>query len=275
MYGELENSSTPHLRIMTKMLSHLPEDIIDRRRHRLQHSQPTEMMRLQLFKLNMPADDTLEAHIKYECNQTCRLMDIGFFTTNETQKPICLEDKNNRLVYTGADEPCEIRFSLQSDNPEARVVGLGVYCTGPFRSNETLSLITVLSMTIKSKAITDGAFNLGDIRVVERGKSPKMEKRLAWSWRGSREGSVEGVPWSGTTGPFSHFVVHIDGKEVGVAYCLEFPLREGDCDLSRAKSIMIQARIEGVLFDGGRIQSSATMIPLEELIVENTQYVLD
>ena len=62
----------------------------------------------------------------------------------------------------------------------------------------------------------------------------------------------EVLPWSSTTGPFSHFIVTIGGKEAGSAFGLEFPVLEEDCgDLGQ-----VEVTIMGHLFGGATVSIS-------------------
>lgn len=213
-----------------------------------------ETTRLQLFKLSMPTDDSLEAKIEYQCNEASKNITIGFFTaytTGESSSPVY---KYQPVVYTQEKESGEVRLNLEFDAPKAHIVGIGAYYAEQIKNHETLSLVSVFSITIKTKTVLDDKFKIEDIRVVERGTLPKKEKRLVWSWQGSRERSVDGVPWSRTTGPFSHFIVMIDQEEMGTAYCLEFPLCEEE------DGTAMEVYIKGVLFDGQKIKSATAMI---------------
>lgn len=62
----------------------------------------------------------------------------------------------------------------------------------------------------------------------------------------------EVFPWSSTTGPFSHFIVTISGKEAGSAFGLEFAVLKEDCsDLDQ-----VEVTIMGKLFGGATVSSS-------------------
>lgn len=253
IYGELDQGKRPYLRIMTKMLG-CPQGDGGMDMSNRPQTKRVETTCLQLFKLSMPADESLEAKIEYQCNEGSKNINIGFFTAYTTGKSSSPVYKYQPVVYAQEKESCEVRLSLEFDAPKAHIVGIGAYYAEHIKNHETLSLVSVFSITIKNKTVLDDNFKIEDIRIVERRTLPKKEKRLAWSWQGSRERSVEGVPWSRTTGPFSHFIVMIDQKEMGTAYCLEFPL------CAKEDGRAMEVFIEGVLFDGKKIKSATAMI---------------
>lgn len=79
---------------------------------------------------------------------------------------------------------------------------------------------------------------------------------MGWTWVGScynKPRSID-LPWSNATGPFSHFVVVVGGKEIGEAYCNEFPLQKSDFDLIEAGGD-VEVVIRGTLFGGGEVSS--------------------
>jgi hypothetical protein len=67
----------------------------------------------------------------------------------------------------------------------------------------------------------------------------------------------ETVPWSATTGPFSHFRVSANGKFLGDAWATQFVLRDDDLEeaiVEESKEQDVYITIEGFMFSGGSIR---------------------
>lgn len=263
IYGELEYDTRPYLKIMTKMLGTPLEDVNDRM-YQSQHSQGTQITSLRLFKLNMPANGSLVGSIEYECHQDSQAIIKGFFVALEFDKRNGLKYEYYPVAIAQHEKPCTLKFNIQSNTSNARLVEIGAYCARQIMNHQALTLIKIFSITIKRKTAARDNPTVVDIHIIERGKLPNQEKRLVWNWQGSEEASGSGVPWSPTTGPFSHFIVGINGRAAGVAHCLEFPLREEDYCLLGKKQTQIEIHIQGVLFDGSRCDSASRMIFTDE-----------
>lgn len=116
-----------------------------------------------------------------------------------------------------------------------------------------------------------------DLRLITRGADPYGQQRLVWAFRSDR-GPVQegGLPYSGTTGPFSHFLVCVDGRCVGRAYACEFPLRRGDfgevesgnhkegCEEEEKGEVEVS--VKGVLFGGGEVVALGVRVGVRDVL---------
>jgi len=112
-----------------------------------------------------------------------------------------------------------------------------------------------------------------DLRVITRGAEPYRQKRLVWDLHSNRVPVQEGgLPYSETTGPFSHFLVSVDGRCVGRAYACEFPLRRedfGEVESGNHEEGREEEKgeviVKGVLFGGREVVARGVRIGVRDV----------
>lgn len=227
------------------------------------HSLETTHYRLCLFKFNMLADGSLVATIRFKCLETS--MDVasgvymGYNIPNLEKLSYIHEEISPPLPDQVQDKTIMISFPTA----ESRLVEFGVYCLGPIEDPKPLALCQILSLTIKPRKQANSFWGIDSVRVTERASSPDRNKRLAWKWSGSHDPDPAWLPWSKTTGPFSHFDVVLGGKELGRAYCTEFPIHSEDFDGYEGEEV--EVIIRGRLFGGGKIASLPMQLSRDEM----------
>ena len=219
--------------------------------------------RLCLFNLNILGDRSLAATIRFKRLGPNKDVESGFYMGYKTSKAeeLCythVEASSPRLNLTE-----EKTIMLSFPTHEARLVEFGVYCLGLIAYPKPMALCQVLNITIKPSNQAKWSWTINNVRVMERGKSPDHDKRLAWKLNGPDDSNLTGLPWSKTTGPFSHFHVLVDGKELGRAYCTEFPIHNEDFD--ECKGEEVEVVIRGRLFGGSEIASLPLQLARDEV----------
>ena len=220
-----------------------------------------EPSHLCLFKLNMPGDGSLHAKAHFACSSISGT--IGFYSAYQGPNRARLEF-NYHAVLPGSLPAAESRGLLDSSNTASirlqgaasdyQLVEFGVFCKGYSFDIASQVVMMVKSIGIAPFVELDDNFHIVNLSLPQQKENPDAEMQLTWQWEGSEERWPEGLPWSKTTGPFSHFAVLIDGEDVGTAHSLKFPLRGEDFGRSEEKRVMVS--IEGYLFGGGTIASS-------------------
>ena len=209
--------------------------------------------RLCLFKLNMIANRSLAATIRFTCLEAVIEVAFGFYMgyTVSDSENLSYDHVGNISTFQGQVQDKTIMLSFPTAG--SRLVEFGVYGMGLVEDPNPLALCRILNLTIKPESQIKSTWIVDHVRVVERGTSPYRDQRLAWNWRGSGCSEAACLPWSKTTGPFSYFDVMMGGKELGKAYCMEFPIHSEDfhgCEGTRTEVI-----IRGRLFGGSEIIS--------------------
>lgn len=227
--------------------------------------------RLCLFKVNMKGDGSLHAIIGH-VNARRRSCTLGVYTAYQSANAKRLEYKYHHLslvrdanaVVTGNRElEGTTTVHLWAEGAEARLVEVGIFCQETIYTQESKQILHLKSFLIKPWRDEHQYFTIKDIRTIQRGQVPNVETRLSWAWGFGNAQRLPGLPWSATTGPFSHFTVIIDGQELGSAYCLEFPVLVEDC----CGSDEVQVLIVGHVFGGGTASSPmATMVRRDVLL---------
>lgn len=209
--------------------------------------------RLCLFKLNMVADESLAATIRFKSLAASMDVASGFYMGYNIPN-------SEKLCYihveTSSPRPNQIQdktIMLSFPTADSCLVEFGVYGLGLVEDPKPLALCQILNLTIRPRNQAESSWTIHGVRVTERGSSPYHDKRLAWKWSGSDGSEAACLPWSKTTGPFSYFDVLIGGKELGRAYCMEISIHGGDFDGCKGESVDVVIR--GRLFGGSEITS--------------------
>lgn len=223
-----------------------------------------QRIRLCLFKLNMTCEDDVCAIIEMANAQ----ISVGFYAAYQGIDRRKLEYRYHAIFperpsasVTRYLNTTEIR--LQAPATEFQLVEFGVSCQGYYSEEPDQLLLTLRTLTIRPYDESDHSFFINGITVSRSGAGNDIEAQLVWRWGGSKGKWPKGIPWSATTGPFSHFAIVIDNQEVGTAHCLEFPLRDEDHETSGNEQVAVLIR--GHLFGGGTIASASTKFWRDEL----------
>lgn len=227
----------------------------------------TVTVRLCLFNINMTVNVGLKAKIRFRHERSSLGTIAGFYLAYkiENQKELLVE--HTKTSFQEQDQVEELHLNVVSTNERARLVEVGTFCELTHLTQNSMPLLRIYNLTIKPDINEVGNWHISDIRVRQRGIDGDVEKRLTWAWAGDRTEWSDDLPWSSRgTGPFSRFVIFMDGKEIGDAYCQEFPLRRDDFDeIGQADAVNIN--IQGIMFGGGSITSSNVEIRKADLIV--------
>ena len=221
--------------------------------------------RLCLFKLNMLTDGSLAATIRFK--YLGPIMDgasgvyMGYDIA-ETGK-LCYVYVEMSSFHPG--QVLDKIILLPFPTADSRLVEFGVYMDIPglIEDSKPLALYQILNIAIKSKDQVESSWTIDDVRVIERGSSPDYDKRLVWKWSGSDYLDPAFLPWSRITGPFSYFEVIVGGKELGQAYCTEFPIHRGDFDGCKGEGMEVVIR--GRTFGGSKIASLPLQLSRDEI----------
>ena len=215
-------------------------------------------LRLCLFKLNILGDRSPAASIRFRWLEPNMEAGSGFYMGYKTPKSEKLCYVHVEISSPRPDHVREKTIILSFPTAESCLVEFGVFFVGLIETPKPLALCQILNLTIRPGTQAESSWIIHGVRLTERGNAPD-HRRLAWKCSGSDALRLIGLPWSTTTGPFSHFSVIIDGKECGRAYCTEFPIQREDFD--GCKGDMVEVVIRGRLFGGGEIAS----LPLQLL----------
>jgi hypothetical protein len=211
---------------------------------------PTLQRWLPLYKLDMPANSSLRLEIF--CGGT------SLPTSSATVSFYLKTTEGVHFVSVPASDgiqPGKITSDVRFRNPRTRLLELGVHLQGSFVTTigETIPLLKVLEIRIMPKSasqISQLSGSIEETRFEFRGEDGNKHIRLCWSFK-SVEGAdrkFEGIPYSETTGPFSHFVIRVDGLNIGRAYALEHPLSLKL--IARITGKELEVEVIGIAFGG-------------------------
>jgi len=256
VYAELPVKASQGLMIKVKLPSVPKEDaLVVSKLNR----PPGEVLRLCLYKLNMPANASLDATFDFTAMPTRGQSTIGFYTAYKMPMASTIEFQDSIIWYPYPGKTEHKTVEIKSEIAGSRLVELGVFCAGHNGMVKHDKLFRVSSVTVKPKLQPDVSWSIGSVQVLKREHVEGVQRRLVWTWNGSNDSRPNGSPWSRVTGPFSHFVVVFGGEEFGEVYCHEFPLQNSDFDMCEAEGDM-EAVIRGILFDGGEVSSLPVII---------------
>ena len=264
IYSEHENDQRTGLAIKAK----LPGPFKENNSH---DSRPQERLESQrsllcLFKLDMPANGTLEAQVELREGNVQNPADFGLYVVYKSPGMELPNYQYIKNLDLSGDSQTMV-FSVSHEVLDSRLVELGAYYTGHIDATESPTLYHILSIVIMRKsAKTKNLENwrINRVKIVERICGEHHQKRIAWEWEstGQPGDADDGVPWSKITGPFASFDVHIRGRHVGRAHCLEFPLLEDDL-VGVQEDEDLDIIVYGNLFGGDIVSSGPTSVPRE------------
>ena len=261
LYGELPDEAPGGLIVTTRIIG------MDEKTAPVKvwasHSQETTHYRLCLFKFNMPADGSLAATIRFKCLQTSMDVASGVYMGYNIPDSEKLSYIHEEISSPLSDQSQDKTMIVSFPTADSRLVEFGVYCLGTIEDRKPLALCQISSLTIKPRNQADSFWSIDSVRVTERASSPDRDKRLAWKWSGSHDPDQAWLPWSETTGPFSYFDVMLGGKEIGRAYCTEFPIQSEDLDGCEGEEVEVIVR--GHLFGGSEIASLPVQLSRDEV----------
>ena len=233
-------------------------------------------LRLRLFKLDMTGDGSLYATI--HCTHFAASEVLGFYSTYQRPRSEELEHEYHEGCLMKAPYISQARevtvINLRGRSSECRLVEFGVFYQGCRPSQVSHSLIMMVeSILIAPSTKVDWNFRVQDVMAVAQEMDKGAERQLTWRWEGDRGEWLPDLPWSMTTGPFSHFDIVVNARELGTAYSLDFPLRREDCEIDGEEEVNIL--IVGHFFGGGMVSSAPIRLPREELYHESESLEAD
>jgi hypothetical protein len=186
---------------------------------------------LDLFKLNMPASQGLVICIKYRKAKI------------PTSLRVWLHLEGLGVQIHLAEQQNTITTEIQANEADT-LTGISLRVEGYIGTIDTNTLLVaeIMSICVRRRSKAPRDYTISDAALVEVDESTS---RLSWKFnnklRNTNPGD-DGLPFSGLTGPFSFFVIEINGQQVGKAYALDYVLRDvGDES---------EVRITGMGFDG-------------------------
>ena len=217
----------------------------------------SSLQKLCLYNLSVLASTSLLL------KTTCSRRDESLGSVKDFGLYVGFLDGSERLEYELFSLPDsvarsqELQFEIKERSKGTRLVELGVFCQGlPSLRDEELfqchCLCIIPQLAVEAQARLD--FSICDLKLIERGVSPHVQKRLAWKWKGDRAGWPLSLPFSPLSGPFSHFSISINGQEVGVSHSLEFPLKSDEVDSLEVHDGVLSFMVRGIYFGGLKLR---------------------
>lgn len=130
-------------------------------------------------------------------------------------------------------------------------VGLSFEIPEESRGLDTITdVLELYTITVVPSAASAIRCAIIDTRLEQRTARAVPHYRLIWALDEDEDTRLgTSLPWSNITGPCSHFLISIDGEEVGRAYALEFVLPQKVAERWELNA-MFEVRIQGIGFDG-------------------------
>lgn len=277
MYGEIaEGFQDKGLKIYTKKIGQARQDSTLSTPSPQSPDSGLETHRLCLFELSMPTSSTLIAYIKYQRHRVSRSVTTGFYLAyhspeNQTSLSYTYHPAEYSPSPSSAISETNISAISAAKLPhhDHRLVELGTYISSPTIPNTELDMTPLHLMTIQHISIVPAPatpepsdHRITNLRIATRGAGPYTQARLVWEFVSTSHTVRDGLPYSKTTGPFSHFLVSVNGKCIGRAYACEFPLRredfgelesENEKEGHEEEEKEMEVTVEGGLFGGGKV----------------------
>lgn len=238
--------------------SSTPRLVIEAMQNQSNSDDTTEVW-LPLFKLDMPADGSLQAEI-YSDNASLPADHsiVSFY--------IRTPGSVHFITITSGKGVQRTVCSLKSLVPGSRIQELGVHLKGSIGTarGKTTQLLNIMSVRIMpiSTFQTSSSFSIDQMQLENRGEGDCERMQLVWSFKdhGRANWKDNKIPCSKITGPFSHFFIYTDGRMLGKAYALDHILNKQFVE--KNAGLTVEFELVGVGFDGQTLAKSSAKLPL-------------
>ncbi|KAH7393063.1 glycosyl hydrolase family 85 protein [Pyrenochaeta sp. MPI-SDFR-AT-0127] len=214
---------------------------------------------LPLYKVDMPANGSLYFRVN------CRNL-LGPITNTLVSFYLKFTSGHQFLAIPTSDgiQSLESKIGTVQD-PSLRLQEFGIHVQwSPTVDAGALRLVEIAEICIlpQSALKVSKSCTIRNIHVEHRGEGKNMNTRLCWDYgiAGDFE-SINGIPYSETTGPFSYFFIRLNGVTLGRAYALEHPLLTNTMDRFKGEDIEIE--VSGVGFDGQKLAQRSIKLRLQ------------
>ncbi|PVI08625.1 glycoside hydrolase family 85 protein [Periconia macrospinosa] len=212
---------------------------------------------LTLFSLDMSTDQALYLNVVYKVFLQAPGILMSFFLKFENGMSFVPCTQGNTIE-------CPIQLG-DGTKKYGRLQEIGLRLQATYISDKPLRAMEVQSIRIGPQHDTKlaGGSGIHDIKVVKNRSPNGIYWRLRWAYLHNTETDslLSGMPYSAISGPFSHFLVRVDGLNVGVAHALEFILPNSLMKNWTGDEMSIE--LVGVGFDGRELASKSTTISRE------------
>lgn len=216
-----------------------------------------------LYSLNMPAVDGLGLEV------TCRNLATGTGAVPSFSLKLTNLDQPRLLPIENAEGFLTMRAKI---SPQAYtddgggLQELGVHLTGS-SGEGTVPILEISSISITpfhgdNVPITHSIY---DVHLEHRGEGENKHVRLCWNFADSTEDRLSGIPYSLLTGPFSYFLVNINGTQLGRTYTLQRIVTEEVEQEFAEKEVEVE--IIGVGFIGQNLARHVTTLHLSSEMI--------
>jgi hypothetical protein len=214
-----------------------------------------------LYKLNMAANGNLKLRAICRNLTTTSLGAVPclYLKFNEMKEPQRLPVDHSEGLNTV--ETVIVTPSHRGEHP--RLTEIGVYFSGASDTG-IVDVLEIYSISIMSSAHrnTKATYSIHNVHLEYRGDGENRHVRLCWQYNDRADQRTSGVPYGELTGPFSHFLVGIDGTLVGRAYTLECIVSKEITDELAGKDLVVE--IVGVGFDGRDLARELSTLSMDE-----------
>ena len=260
-------SSSSSLEAMT--LSPSLEDQVDRtilavKVHPSQTVQTTSVKTIEqwlpLYKLNMPADGSLQLGITFQSHFDPAIIGISFYTRTAGGlqfRPIEHAESVQCIKATINAQTQETR------SPRLEEVGIHIQRYAPVAATtRILDIITIRIVPLR-KLGKPISHRITNIHLARRGTEENQRLRLCWNIEFKNNSTIydtHGIPYSNITGPFAYFSVQIGGIRIGRAYALHRIVPQELVKKFEDEEIVVH--VVGVGFDGRQLADCSVKLHL-------------
>ena len=216
---------------------------------------PAEYHLLRLFDLAIDVDQRLHVKLAYSPSRSehsLRFGEFGLYISFSTTAHL-LRTEFVDMSATSDPHPI-LEYVIDAMSATCQIHEIGAYYKGPL-PKEGIDLFCCHALSIIPQQALDLAaesqFQISNFRFLDSTTNGVRDQRLQWEWNGDSKDWPECLPWSKTTGPFSHFSVSQDGVRIGNSQSLAFPLRSEEVGKGTGES---RFTVEAFCFAGVSLQ---------------------
>lgn len=225
--------------------------------HSLHKKDQVNSLWLPLYKLNMPADGAL--YLRVLCRNLKPFSDgipnfyLEFGNEDNSAEISSMNRHHVPFLNHNSIETITTTIKSPTNAPSARLTEIGIHLNTSASTASPTSILEIMQISITpvDYHVTPSSHVITNIHLENRGEEETAHARLCWDIQETQSAETtrdERIPYSEITGPFSYFLLEIDGNTLGRAYAVEHVLRQEV--LGHLRNREVSVRVTGVGFDG-------------------------
>ena len=207
---------------------------------------------LRLYRLAIDCADQLCLQLHYSLREDLRSgsCELGLYLLSLSGDGN--KARQNVPLSSRSSQNAPAVFKVGARAAQTKLYEVGIYLRGQLPEDTDLAVFHSMSILPETVLhMTKPKYAIGNLRISNVRGGPVEARKLEWEWLGDKAVWPDCLPWSRTTGPFSHFRVLRNDVEIGICQTTAYPLESGELGPKSNDSVgNVVFAVEGICFGG-------------------------